>query len=114
MSRHAGPPANILFILVDQLRFPTVFPAGVRDADQFFAKFMPNLHKRLWTQGVKFGQHFTAASACTPARGVLIAGLYSQRAGSPSPSWRARRPRLHLAGASTERAELEAQARDRP
>ena len=40
---------------------------------------MPNLHKRLWTQGVKFGQHFTAASACTPARGVLISGLYSQQ-----------------------------------
>jgi arylsulfatase A-like enzyme len=70
---------NILFVLVDELRFPTVFPAGVKDADQFFAKFMPNLHKRLWTQGVKFGKHFTAASACTPARGVLISGLYSQQ-----------------------------------
>src|SRR4051812_17754240 len=72
-------PPNILFILVDQLRFPTVFPAGVRNVDQFFAKFMPNLYKRLWTQGIKFDQHFTAASACTPARGVLISGLYSQQ-----------------------------------
>src|SRR4051794_24029421 len=72
-------PPNILFVLVDELRFPTVFPAGVKDADQFLAKFMPNLHKRLWTQGVKFGQHFTAASACTPARGTLISGLYSQQ-----------------------------------
>lgn len=74
---------NILFILVDQLRFPTVFPAGVRNADQFFARFMPNLHKRLWTQGVKFDKHFTAASACTPARGVLISGLYSQQSWLP-------------------------------
>ena len=72
-------PPNILFVLVDQLRFPTVFPAGVKDADQFLARFMPNLHKRLWTRGVKFGQHFTAASACTPARGTLISGLYSQQ-----------------------------------
>src|SRR4051794_13049492 len=75
----ARRPPNILFILVDQLRFPTVFPAGARNVDQFFAKFMPNLYKRLWTQGVKFDQHFTAASACTPARGVLISGLYSQQ-----------------------------------
>src|SRR4051812_33237579 len=94
---------NILFVLVDELRFPTVFPAGVRDADQFFAKFMPNLHKRLWTQGVKFGKHFTAASACTPARGVLISGLYRSRAGSPSPSWRRPTPASHSRRCSTGR-----------
>jgi arylsulfatase A-like enzyme len=28
---------------------------------------------------VKFGRHYTAASACTPSRGVLITGLYSQQ-----------------------------------
>ena len=96
-------PPNILFILVDQLRFPTVFPAGVRDADQFFAKFMPNLHKRLWTQGVKFGQHFTAASACTPARGVLISASTRSRAGSPSPSWRRPTPASRSRRCSTGR-----------
>ena len=39
---------------------------------------MPNVHS-LWQRGVKFGRHYTAASACTPARGVLITGLYSQQ-----------------------------------
>jgi uncharacterized sulfatase len=69
---------NILFILVDELRFPSVFPKGVHDVDGFLARFMPNTHK-LWRRGVKFGRHFTAATACTPARGTLISGLYSQQ-----------------------------------
>ena len=34
---------------------------------------------RCGTRGVKFGRHYTAASACTPSRGVLITGLYSQQ-----------------------------------
>jgi len=74
-----GPQPNILFILVDELRFPSVFPAGVNNVDDFLRRFMPNVYSRLWTQGVKFGRHYTAASACTPARGVLITGLYSQQ-----------------------------------
>lgn len=69
---------NILFILVDQLRFPSVFPAGVSNVDQFLKKFMPNAYK-LWRNGVKFGQHFGGTTACTPARGVIISGLYSQQ-----------------------------------
>jgi len=73
-----GAQPNILFILVDELRFPSVFPAGVSNADEFLARFMPNVHS-LWQRGVKFGRHYTAASACTPARGVLITGLYSQQ-----------------------------------
>ncbi|HLH01931.1 MAG TPA: sulfatase-like hydrolase/transferase [Bryobacteraceae bacterium] len=74
----AGPQPNILFILVDELRYPTVFPQGISDAGQFLARFMPNLHK-LWQAGVKFGNYYTAANACTPARGTLITGLYSQQ-----------------------------------
>ena len=73
-----GPQPNILFILVDELRFPSVFPAGVDSVDGFLARFMPNVHS-LWQRGVKFGRHYTAASACTPSRGVLITGLYSQQ-----------------------------------
>ena len=73
-----GPQPNILFILVDEMRFPSVFPAGVTSVDDFLARYMPNLHS-LWQRGVKFGRHYTAASACTPARGVLITGLYSQQ-----------------------------------
>ena len=73
-----GAQPNILFILVDELRFPSVFPAGVNNVDEFLARFMPNVHS-LWQRGVKFGNHYTAASACTPSRGVLITGLYSQQ-----------------------------------
>jgi len=69
---------NILFILVDELRFPSVFPPGVNDAGEFLHRFMPHVHS-LWRRGVKFGRHYTAASACTPSRGVLITGLYSQQ-----------------------------------
>jgi hypothetical protein len=73
-----GPQPNILFILVDEMRFPSVFPQGVKDAGEFLARYMPNVHS-LWRRGVKFSQHFTAASACTPSRGVLVTGLYNQQ-----------------------------------
>jgi arylsulfatase A-like enzyme len=39
---------------------------------------MPNLF-RLWQAGVKFDNYHTAANACTPARGTIISGLYSQQ-----------------------------------
>jgi uncharacterized sulfatase len=74
-----GRRPNILLILVDELRYPTVFPKGIEDATGFFRAFMPNLYKRLWTQGVKFDNHHTASNACTPARGAIISGLYSQQ-----------------------------------
>lgn len=73
-----GPKPNILFILVDELRYPTVFPDGIRTPGEFLARFMPNVHK-LWRRGVKFGGYHTAANACTPSRGVMITGLYSQQ-----------------------------------
>ncbi len=77
-----GPKPNILFILVDELRYPTKesgFPEGVNDAAGFLNKFMPKLYQKLWTKGVKFGSHYAAANACTPSRGTLITGLYSQQ-----------------------------------
>ena len=74
----AGGKPNILVIKVDQLRFPTVFPPGINDAGAFFQQVMPNLHQ-LWQSGVKFASHYTAACACTPARGTIITGLYSQQ-----------------------------------
>ena len=74
----SGPQPNILFILVDELRYPTVFPGDIKTPGEFLANYMPNVH-RLWKKGVKFGNHHTAANACTPSRGVLISGLYSQQ-----------------------------------
>ena len=73
-----GARPNILVIKVDQLRFPTVFPSGIRTPGEFLKQFMPNLHQ-LWRNGVKFAGHYTAACACTPARGTIISGLYSQQ-----------------------------------
>ncbi len=74
----AGPQPNILFILVDELRYPSVFPDHISDPGEFLHCFMPNLYK-LWKSGVKFGNYHTAANACTPARGTIISGLYSQQ-----------------------------------
>ncbi len=74
----AGPRPNILLILVDELRYPTVFPAGINTPGEFLRKHMPHVHN-LWEQGVKFGEYHTAANACTPSRGVMISGLYSQQ-----------------------------------
>lgn len=71
-------PPNLLFILVDELRFPEVFPAGVTSPGEFLARFMPNTFQ-LWQNGVKFANHYTAATACSPGRGTLVSGLYSQQ-----------------------------------
>jgi hypothetical protein len=74
-----GPQPNILFILVDELRWPSVFPAGITTPEGFFRRFMPNLYKNLWKKGVKFSGYYTAADACTPARGTIISGLYAHQ-----------------------------------
>jgi uncharacterized sulfatase len=81
-SVEAAPPPgslpNILFILVDELRYPRVFPQGVNDAGEFLRRFMPNTYS-LWLRGVKFAGHYTAGTACTPARGTIVTGLYTQQ-----------------------------------
>jgi arylsulfatase A-like enzyme len=74
-----GAQPNIIFILVDELRWPSVFPIGVNNAEQYFKCFMPNLYQYVWKGGVKFANYYTAADACTPARGTIITGLYSHQ-----------------------------------
>jgi uncharacterized sulfatase len=72
----SGPERpNIVFLLVDELRFPSVFPEGVNTPAEFLNKFMPNTFA-LWQQGVKFENLFTAGTACTPSRAALATGLY--------------------------------------
>ena len=82
-SAQAGPPPNILFILVDELRYwriPGVpFPDGIHTVDKFLSTFMPNTYELLWQPGVKFAGHYTAGTACSPARGTLVTGLYTQQ-----------------------------------
>ena len=69
---------NILFILVDQMRYPQVFPEGISNADQFIQTFMPNLYS-LWSKGVKFANNNIASASCGPSRSVLMTGLYTQQ-----------------------------------
>ena len=75
-----GDKPNILFIMVDELRYPTVFPTHMypQTPERFLELYMPNVHS-LWKRGVKFGEYHNAANACTPSRGVMITGLYSQQ-----------------------------------
>jgi uncharacterized sulfatase len=67
--------ANIVFILVDEMRFPTVFPAGVHTPAEFLRQFMPNVFY-LWQHGVKFESYYSAGNACSPARATIATGLY--------------------------------------
>lgn len=73
-----SPQPNILFIVVDEMRYPTVFPSGISDVGEFLTAYMPNTYN-LWQNGVKFANHHTASDACSPSRGAFITGLYSQQ-----------------------------------
>ncbi len=77
-SSASGSQPNILFILVDQMRYPQVFPTGINNADEFIQTFMPNLYS-IWSQGVKFSNNNIASASCGPSRSVLITGLYTQQ-----------------------------------
>lgn len=74
-----GSKPNVIFILVDELRWPSAFPIGVNSAEEYFKRFMPNVYRNIWKGGVKFSNYHTAACACTPARGTIITGLYSHQ-----------------------------------
>ena len=66
---------NIVFILVDEMRFPSVFPAGVNTPAEFLRRFMPNVFY-LWQNGVKFESYYSSGNACSPARATIATGLY--------------------------------------
>jgi arylsulfatase A-like enzyme len=70
-----GKRPNIVFILVDEMRFPTAFPAGIRTPEQYLQRYMPNLAE-LWKRGVVFDRYYSAGNACSPARATLATGLY--------------------------------------
>jgi arylsulfatase A-like enzyme len=71
----SGRRPNIVFVLVDEMRFPSVFPRGVSTPDQFLKEYMPNLYE-LWRPGVKFHSYYSSGNACSPARATLATGLY--------------------------------------
>ncbi|MEC4812022.1 MAG: sulfatase-like hydrolase/transferase [Scytonema sp. PMC 1069.18] len=69
--------SNILIITVDEMRFPQHFPSG-KDLDWYLQTFMPNLYS-LWKKSVKFYNHHSAATYCTPARACMMTGLYAHQ-----------------------------------
>jgi Arylsulfatase A and related enzymes len=70
---------NILFVHVDELRYPMHFPKGIETAEAFMERFMPNVHRHLWQGGVVFSRHYTAAADCSAGRGTFVTGLYAQQ-----------------------------------
>ena len=78
---------TIVVLLVDELRFPTVFPDGIKTPAQFLRKYMPNLYD-LWQHGVKFTNHHTAGNACSPARATIVTGPFRIRSGCSPPARR--------------------------
>jgi arylsulfatase A-like enzyme len=64
---------NILVIVVDQLRTPQWFP------DQATLDRLLPAMASLRKSSVSFTRYYTAATACTPARGTLVTGLYSHQ-----------------------------------
>ncbi len=66
---------NMVVIMVDEMRFPMHFPQGIKNPQQYLRKHMPNLYK-LWKKGVKFDNHYTAGTACSPSRASFVTGLY--------------------------------------
>lgn len=70
---------NILFILLDEMRYPMHFPSEVTTPDMFMKTFMPHTYEHLWMPGVRFINAFTPGSDCTPARSSIVTGLYTQQ-----------------------------------
>ncbi|WP_244534554.1 sulfatase-like hydrolase/transferase [Hyphomicrobium sp. CS1GBMeth3] len=64
---------NILFLLVDEQRFPTVYESAA--LKEFRAKYLP-AQGRLARSGVSFQRHYVASVACVPSRTSLYTGHY--------------------------------------
>ena len=70
----AGVRPNILFIMVDEMRWDAMHCAGHPVVDT------PNLD-RLAKQGMRFANAYTVAPVCSPARTAVFTGRYAQVAG---------------------------------
>ncbi len=76
-AKPAGTPGakkpNILFLLVDEQRFPTVYESAA--LKEFRATHLP-AQGRLAKAGVSFERHYVASVACVPSRTSLYTGHY--------------------------------------
>lgn len=64
---------NILFLLVDEQRFPTVYESAA--LKEFRAQYLP-AQGALAKKGVSFERHYVASVACVPSRTSLYTGHY--------------------------------------
>ncbi|WP_295559501.1 sulfatase-like hydrolase/transferase [uncultured Hyphomicrobium sp.] len=64
---------NILFLLVDEQRFPTVYESAA--LKEFRAQHLP-AQGSLAKKGVSFERHYVASVACVPSRTSLYTGHY--------------------------------------
>ena len=70
----SGPKRpNILFILVDEQRYPTVYES---DALREFRKTHMPVQEALMQRGMNFDRHYIASVACVPSRTSLYTGHY--------------------------------------
>jgi arylsulfatase A-like enzyme len=76
-SNPAKSQPNILFIIVDQWRFPQHL-SGMESA--ILDSRLPN-YRWLFDRSVKFSGHYGAAAACTPVRSTIVTGLYTHQTG---------------------------------
>ena len=64
---------NVLFLLVDEQRFPTVYESAA--LAEFRAKYLPT-QAALAKRGISFERHYVASVACVPSRTSLYTGHY--------------------------------------
>ena len=74
--RRPRGPADVLVIMVDEMRAPRWFTAG-RDTRAGCCRTSP----RCSAAPSASSPHFTASNDCTPSRGALVTGLYSHQTG---------------------------------
>ena len=68
-----GDHPNILIILCDQMRYPTVYESDTLKA---FRRQYLKTQDLLRGHGVEFTRHYTASAACAPSRTSILTGHY--------------------------------------
>ena len=74
-TEHEDKPKrpNILFIMVDEMRYPPVYET--KEIKEWRKKYL-TAQNQLMKEGVEFVQHYTGTTACAPSRATLFTGQY--------------------------------------
>jgi len=71
---------NILFVMVDQMRYPQWL--GAQQQSVFQQQIIPNIWNQIGSRSYAFDQYYTCATVCSSARGTLLSGLYAPQSGT--------------------------------